>query len=87
MIECGWLPDPEEQHFWPDLHCLLDMAASYGGVPVIGPGHLVWIAIEGPEIIGAATTRLMTDGNTELLNVAGWRMREWVPQMEAMIAD
>ena len=81
------MPDPESWHLWNDVLALLDTAAVRGGIPAWSDGDLLWIAIDNGQVIGAATSRLMSDGNAELKNVAGTRMREWHGDLEGTICD
>lgn len=84
-ILTGWLPRPQLQPYWNDLIDLLAMAAARGNVPAWQVGDLMWIAIDGGQVIGAASTRLLSDGRAELKHVAGTRVREWYPDLEDKI--
>ena len=86
-VETGFLPDPERWHLWNDVLALLDLAAKRGGCEAWEDGDLLWIAIEGTRLIGAATTRLLADGRAELKHVAGVKSRAWRGQLEAQICD
>lgn len=83
----SYLPEPEKHPLWDGIKALLQTAADRGGFRVWDNGDLVWLAIDDGIIIGAATTRLLTNGNTELMHVAGTRFKEWVPQMEHIICE
>jgi hypothetical protein len=75
------LPEPQSHPAWPDIEALLATAAT-DTQPYDPAFDVVWIAFDG-AIWGAATTRLQTDGDAELLCVAGKRFREWIGPMEA----
>ncbi|MDE2428181.1 MAG: hypothetical protein KGM99_05600 [Burkholderiales bacterium] len=83
----SWLPDPENHPLWDDIKALLQTAADRGGFRVWDDGDLVWLAIDNGVVIGAATTRHLNNGNTELMHVAGTRFKEWVPEMESIICE
>jgi hypothetical protein len=86
-LETGWLPEPETRPYWNDILRLLEPAALIGGGEVFGPDDLVWIAVDGGQVIGAATTRLLGNGTAELRNIAGTRAREWTGPLETQICD
>lgn len=81
----SFLPDAETKPYWNDLYLMLKPAADYGRCEVLEPEDLVWVAIDGPDIIGAVTTRLLINGETEIKHVAGCRMSEWINDIEDMI--
>lgn len=87
MIETGYLPNPENWHLWNEVLALLDTAARLADCRPWHDGDLLWIAIDGGQVIGAATTRLTDDGNAELMNVAGTRGREWFKRLDVQIED
>lgn len=87
VIETGYLPNPEGWHLWTDVIALIDTAARRGGCEPWVEGDLLWIAIDGGAVIGAATTRLLTNGNAELKHVAGVRGREWFGRLDAQIEE
>lgn len=84
-MDIGIVPHPESHPLWPGIYDLLEHAA--GGQQVWEPEYVLWIASDGQMVIAAATTRMMSDGNAELMNVAGTRAREWIEPWEAMICD
>ncbi len=81
----SWLPEPECHPLWSGIYALLEPAAKLGGVPVLEENDLVWIAIDGPTIIAAATTRLLKDGPAELKHVGGGHMKDWFETFEAVL--
>ncbi len=83
----SWLPDPEQQPFWPDLYRMLEPAARVGNCAVLDEGDLVWVAVLDGLLLGAATTRLLVNGETELKHVAGGEFRRWYAQLEAVICQ
>lgn len=83
----SWMPDPEKIPIWEQIKALLKTAADRGNFRVWDDGDLLWVAIEDGIIIGAATTRLLTNTNAELMHVAGTRFREWVPEMERVVCE
>jgi hypothetical protein len=84
LVIC-WLPEPERHHLWPAIYALLEPAAKIGGVPVLEEHDLVWLAIDGPTILAAATTRLLKDGQAEIKHVGGGRMKDWFGPFEATL--
>lgn len=80
-----WLPDPTYHPLWNGIHALLEPAAKLGGCEVLDDNDLVWIAIDGPTIVAAATTRLLKDGQAEIKNVGGGHMRDWFAPFEATL--
>lgn len=86
-MDIGILPSPESHPLWPGIYALLEPAARRAGGQVMGPHYVVWIAMDGAEIIAAATTRMLSTGDAELIDVGGTRFREWLAPWEAMICD
>jgi hypothetical protein len=74
----SYLPDPERHPLWEGIRGLLEPAVT--DAPVLEKNELVWIAIDGPQIVGAGTTVLNNDGTAEILACGGVRHREWVNQ-------
>jgi hypothetical protein len=82
----GVVPDPLRHPDWPRIEAFLAPAAERGGVPILEPGELVW-AIYGPELLGAATARLTTDGFGEVILVGGRDHRRWIHQLDEAIGN
>lgn len=80
----GIVPDPLNHPDWPQIKTLLDPAAKRGKVPVLEAGELVW-AVYGPDLLGAATARLTTDGFGEVILVGGKNHRRWIHELDARI--
>lgn len=83
-MNIGIIPDPEGHRDWPAIKALLEPAAKRGGVPVLEPHEEVW-AIYAPELLGAATARLTSDGFGEVILVGGSDHRRWIHQLDDMI--
>jgi hypothetical protein len=81
------LPDPERHPLWDGIYRLLEMGARRSGSPVWGPEHIVWLAIEGRQIIAALSAHLTVDDEIEVLNAGGQRAAEWVPLMDASLCE
>ena len=81
------MADPENHPLWDGILALLEMAGQRFDCPAWSPGETVWVAIDGAQIIAAATTRLLENGDAELVNVGGVKMRKWLIPWEAMICE
>jgi hypothetical protein len=79
--------EPDMIELWPKVAPVLERAAVLSGQPVIDEDEIVWFAVDGDEIIGAATTRLTSDDYGEVVLIGGTRYKEWVPAMEEKISD
>jgi hypothetical protein len=86
-MKIGTLLDPESHPLWDGILALLEMAAARFGCAAWEPDETVWVAIDGTQIIAAATTRLLENGDAELVNVGGIRAREWIVPWETMICE
>lgn len=73
----SYLPDPESHPLWEGIKALLEPACEG---EVLGRNELVWVAIDGPTIIGVGTTAIDSDGTAEILACGGVRHREWVSE-------
>jgi hypothetical protein len=87
LVTVSWLPDPESREYWNDLKALLLPAAQRGRCEVFEPDDLVWIAIDGRSIIGAATTRLVEGNEVEVKHIAGSRFSEWGDELDDMLTE
>lgn len=50
------------------------------------PNEIVWVAIDGPTIVGAGTTILYRDGEAQIRLCGGVRHREWVYEAERLVS-
>lgn len=85
-MQVNYLPDAERHPLWPQIVELLKPAAKFGDVEVEHPDHVVWIAHENGTVFAAATTLLLADGNTELRLAGGYRHRDWIEQLNAVVS-
>lgn len=83
----SYLPDPESHPLWNGIRALLKPAAELGCSPVFGDGEVLWVAIEGQTIFGAATSILWDDGEAQLILAAGTRHREWVAELDEAVTE
>lgn len=83
----GWLPEPEKHPLWPDLWALVATVRRRGFEPSWNDGDLLWLTSDCGEVIGVATTRLLANGDAELMHVAGTRLKEWAGLLEALVCD
>lgn len=81
------LPDPERHPLWDGIKGLLLPAAEMGGVPVLEENELVWVVVDGGQIIAAATTRVTVDGFAEIILCGGVGHRKWAVELADMICD
>lgn len=65
---------------------MLEPSAKFGGIAVRDDNELVWVAIDGPTIVGAATTLLWDDGEAELRLAGGQKHREWISPLDATVS-
>lgn len=78
-MEIAWLPEPEQHPLWPEILALIAKGAELGGAEPYSKGELVWIAFEQGTIFAVMTTALNADV-AEIRNVAGTRLRDWLPE-------
>lgn len=76
------LPDPEKHHLWPGIRRLLKRGGDWADAPDWEPEHVVWIVIDGRQIIAALSSRVTVDGAAEVVNIGGCRAAEWLPDMD-----
>lgn len=81
-MQIGWLPSPTEWERWPEVVALLEPAARQGPVPILEDGEMVWVVLDGPAILGAATARLCENGSAEVVLVGGRDHRRWLDTLD-----
>lgn len=88
MAACsiGILPDAEHTPAWPHIRSLLEPAVKRGDREMLRPHELVWVVLDGTEIIAAATTRLTKDDTAEVLFVGGRDHKRWLKPLDDTIA-
>jgi hypothetical protein len=83
-LELSWLPDPHLRPDWPVVEAMLRPALT--GDELFNPDiDVCWLIYEGRTAIGAATTRLTTDGVAELRLAGGTRFREWIGLLDETV--
>lgn len=80
------LPDPERHPLWSGIRALLKLGGDRSGAVDWEPDHLVWIAIDGKQIIGAFSTKVFEGELVEVFNLGGHRVREWLPLAEEYVS-
>lgn len=86
-LQIGILEEPYLYPVWPEIKALLKTAAIVTDSPTWEPEHQVWVVIEGKTIIAAATTRLVEGNEAEMWHIAGHKVRDWLPQLDALICE
>lgn len=82
------LPEPERHPLWPDIYRLLQRAAARFGSPHVWEAEdLLWIVVDGRQIVAVLSARLLEDGTAEIVNAAGHRAAEWVPLIDARLCE
>jgi hypothetical protein len=85
-MELSWLPDPHLRPDWPVVEAMLRPALT--GSELFNPAiDVCWLIYEGRTALGAATTRLTTDGIAELRLAGGTRFREWIGLLDETVTD
>ena len=80
------LEHPEQHKLWPGIRALLESGASRGaGKAYDANTDLVWIVIDGRQILAALATSILTDGTAEICHAGGQRAAEWVPFADDVI--
>lgn len=79
------MPDPEQHPLWPGIRALLKLGGDWAKAVDWEPEHVVWLVIDGKQIIAAFSTRLTEDGEAEVFNIGGHRAAEWLPDAEAHV--
>jgi hypothetical protein len=85
-VNIGIIAEPERHRDWPAIKAFLEPAAKRGGVPVLEPHEEVW-AIYDPQLVGAATARLTSDGFGEVVLVGGRDFRRWLGPLDALLGE
>lgn len=80
---CGVLENPEQYKHWPAILRLLETSSSRYGASPWDADQLVWVVIDGSQIVGVFTTNITEDGDAEIVNVAGRRVGEWLELADA----
>ena len=80
-MQVSYLPEPEKHRLWGEMTALLE-PADFGELQ---DNELVWIAFDGPVLLGVVTTILWDDGDAQIRCVAGTRFRDWSGPMEATL--
>lgn len=80
-MQVSYLPEPEKHRLWGEMAALLE-PADFGELQ---DNELVWIAFDGPVLLGVVTTILWDDGDAQIRCVAGTRFRDWGGPMEATL--
>lgn len=81
------LVNPEGHSLWPGIYRLLAKAAERDGGRVWDDGDLVWLVIDGRQIVAVLTAEMTEAGDIEIVNAGGHRAAEWVPLMDAKLCE
>ena len=83
-MQISSVPEAASFHLWPAVEQILAPAADFEDV--FDPASdVLWIAYDRGVIFGAATTRLMADGEAELRLIGGTRFREWIAPLDEAV--
>lgn len=86
-MNIGVLADPQNDPLWPAIEYYLEPAAKRGGVPVLDENEVLWLVMDGGELLAAATARLTVDDFGEVVLVGGKDHHRWIHQLDCAIGD
>jgi hypothetical protein len=85
-VVIGLVPNPREWDRWPDAEALLEPARKLADNmdTVLDDGELLWVVMDGDELVAAITTRMTTEKHWEVLLIGGRDHRSWVPKLNIL---
>lgn len=83
----AYLPDPEHHPLWPQIEALLAKGAQISLSKPYTRGEVVWLALDGETVFAAITTALTADGEAEIRNCGGARLKDWLPTCEETFCE
>jgi hypothetical protein len=84
-VEISHLPAPHLRADWPIIEAMLAPATE---TDTFNPEiDVCWLAYEGGTALGAATTRLQTDGIAVLRLAGGHEFRRWIGLLDEAVTD
>ena len=85
---CGAVADPLKWDRWPEAEALLEPARARGGFPsCLEPDEVLFVVLDGDELLAAATAWLSTEGYVEVKLVGGRDYRRWLGELNDRIGS
>lgn len=82
----GSVADPRKWNQWPEVEAYLEPARARGGFPsVLDDDEVLFVVMDGDELLAAATAWLSTDKYVEVKLVGGRDHRRWLGQLNEVI--
>jgi hypothetical protein len=83
----GWVNDPLNWDRWPEAEKLLEPARARADevIDLLGFNEVLWVALDGDELLGVATARLTEDGDCEVVLVGGRDHEKWVKELNEVL--
>lgn len=86
-MQIGWVADPLDWGRWPEAEALLEPARARADevLDLLGFNELLWVVLDGDDLLAAATARLCEDGSCEVILVGGRDHRRWLSELNDTI--
>lgn len=84
----GPVADPLNWDRWPEAEALLEPARARGGfASCLEPDEVLFVVMEGDELLAAATAWLSTEHYVEVKLVGGRDCRRWIKALDERIGS
>jgi len=83
----GAVSDPTKWHRWNEVETLLEPARQQADEPIaiIEPDEVLWVVLDGDELLACATAWLSNQGYAEVVLVGGRDHSRWIRQLDETI--
>jgi hypothetical protein len=82
-VQIGCVPDPRNWDRWPEVEAYLEPARARGGFPsVLDDDEVLFVVLDGGELLAAATAWLSTDRFVELKLLGGRDHKRWIRELD-----
>ena len=81
----GWVQSPLTWDRWPEAEKLLEPARARSDevIDLLGFNELLWVVLDGDDLLACATTRLTEDDACEVMLVGGRDHKRWLQQLDS----
>ena len=83
-MKIGWVSDPLNWDRWPEAAALLEPARARSDevIDLLGFNEMLWVVLDGDDLLAVATTRLCVNGDCEVMLVGGRDHGRWLKELD-----